>query len=202
MEGVFVARVADLVEGATTLPRRTQEQEAVKRLLEQLLPHGKLSHTAEGAPYIEGCSGTISISHSTDFVALFLSSTARHIGIDIESKYAKVLRVAPRFMDDKELKALSKLRTHCEQERFATIIWCAKEATFKYFRSAHPDFRAYYHTLFLDSIIPFHKEESKQTLQLHYSHPTTSSARLSITVEQKELYTLAYLSDTQASTAL
>ncbi|MDO4722024.1 4'-phosphopantetheinyl transferase family protein [Porphyromonas circumdentaria] len=194
MEGIFVARIVDFVPEVLPLSQREREKKAVEHLLAHFLPDTFLTHSLEGAPILEGYGGAISISHSTDLFALYLSPTASRIGLDLETKFAKVLRIAPRFMDADELQALSAISSLSERERFATLLWCAKEATFKYFRTAHPDFRAYYHLLHPTTILPFTHEPLTQVLQLSYLHPSHIES-LHITVEQHPLYTLAYVAD-------
>lgn len=77
-----------------------------------------------GKPHLKD-NKHISISHSFDFAAIALSN--KSIGIDIEQVKAKVLRIAPRFMEMWHLENLSE----SDQMKKATVIWGTKEAIFK-----------------------------------------------------------------------
>ncbi|MGL2962895.1 4'-phosphopantetheinyl transferase family protein [Flavobacterium sp. RSB2_4_14] len=67
----------------------------------------------------------ISISHSHDFSAITISDVI--IGIDLEIRKEKTLKIAPRFMEISHLENLS----HDEQIQKATVVWGIKEAVFK-----------------------------------------------------------------------
>ncbi len=67
----------------------------------------------------------ISISHSHDFAAICISD--QEVGIDIELRKEKTLKIAARYMDVRHLEGL----TNEEQIAKATIVWGIKEAVFK-----------------------------------------------------------------------
>lgn len=67
----------------------------------------------------------ISISHSHEFSCICISDEL--MGIDLEILKEKTLKIAPRFMDVRHLKALSKE----EQLQKATVVWGIKESIFK-----------------------------------------------------------------------
>ncbi|HEX5168634.1 MAG TPA: 4'-phosphopantetheinyl transferase superfamily protein [Cyclobacteriaceae bacterium] len=77
-----------------------------------------------GKPYPADSSYQLSLSHSFPYVAASLHS-GKSVGIDLEQPKAKLLRIAPRILNEEELtSAGSDLTKHC-------IIWCAKEVLIK-----------------------------------------------------------------------
>ena len=111
----FVARV----------DRRRAECEAVGRLVRRVFgDEAVLSHRSDGAPFIEGFGGYISISHGAGLAVLAVSAL-RPIGVDVECWRDSLLTVAPRVLDEAELQA-------CGDDRMALLrAWTAKEAIFK-----------------------------------------------------------------------
>ena len=67
----------------------------------------------------------ISISHSHEFSSICISDEV--VGIDMELMKAKVLKIAPRFLDINHLANLSET----QQIQKATVIWGIKESLFK-----------------------------------------------------------------------
>lgn len=101
-----------------------------------------LAHTAEGQPYLPGCPGHISISHTRQWVAV---AWHPHMptGIDIERRGSRVERVAARVFTDKELNAhTTSLQVHT---LWLHLCWSAKEALFKAIPEAAIDFREHLH---------------------------------------------------------
>ncbi len=107
--------------------RREAEQEAVRRLLEALAGQGaRLTHDADGMPFIFGSDLHISISHSREFAAVAVDRTAT-VGIDIESRAREhqLSRVAPRVLSSAELDVYSALHSGYVRA------WTIKEALYK-----------------------------------------------------------------------
>ena len=67
----------------------------------------------------------ISISHSHEFSCICISNQC--IGIDLEKRKEKALKIAPRFMDVSHLEYLSE----ADKIAKATVIWGVKESVFK-----------------------------------------------------------------------
>ena len=67
----------------------------------------------------------ISISHSHEFSCICISDQC--IGIDLEKRKEKTLKIAPRFMDISHLENLSEL----DKIAKSTVIWGVKESVFK-----------------------------------------------------------------------
>ena len=134
----------------------------VTHLLMSLAGISKIYHEADGRPYCNEYA-SISLSHSKQWVVLATHQSSP-IGVDIECGMDKVLRVASRFMSERELDYLPKnLPT-------MLIAWCAKEAAYKIIGQQATDFRA---TL---CIHPFSAEENGVVSVEHV--PTTQKLTL------------------------
>ncbi len=112
-------------------PRRQLEWLATRVLLEQTPYKGEpILYHSNGQPYlpIEGVS--ISISHTTGYVAIAVSR--QPVGIDIELKNRNALAAAAAFLQPQEI---GKLAFAADQARKALQLWNIKEAAFK----CHPE---------------------------------------------------------------
>ena len=72
----------------------------------------------------------ISISHSKKFAAIIISKNK--VGLDIEQISEKPLRLSSKFISDNIHQDLTKEK--------ATLIWCAKEAIYKWSQKGNIDF--------------------------------------------------------------
>ena len=99
----------------------------------------------------------ISISHSHAFSCICISD--EEIGIDLELKKEKTLKIAPRFMDVNHLQGLSI----ADQITKATIIWGIKESIFKIKSEKGISFPDH---IFEDA---FEISEGKCTAKLHFN---------------------------------
>jgi len=88
-----------------------------------------------GRPYLAGSDFHISVTHSGDLAAVIISR--RKVGIDLEQVRSRIEKVRHRFINDTEL-GMIKEDTALEQ---MTLVWCAKEALYKYFGKRALDFR-------------------------------------------------------------
>ncbi len=77
-----------------------------------------------GKPFLNESNHHISLSHSYPYVAAQIHPD-HSVGIDIEQPKEKLFRIAPRILDETELKdAGHDMVKHC-------VYWCAKEALYK-----------------------------------------------------------------------
>lgn len=84
-----------------------------------------LYYNGDGKPHLmDGKS--ISITHSFEYAAIVIGD--ENVGIDIEKKREKIIRIANKFCNDKELEYINLAEEKVEN---LTVIWCAKEAVFK-----------------------------------------------------------------------
>ena len=111
--------------------KRKKEWIASRLLLNKINPSYSISYNAFGAPELSDGSN-ISISHSKGLVAIIISQ--QQVGIDIEEISEKVLRVSSKFVSTNNLKNLTTEK--------ATLIWCCKEAIFKWHQKGGVDFIA------------------------------------------------------------
>ena len=104
---------------------RQIERLAVRVLLKKIL--GKevsIEYEKSDKPYLTDASYNISISHTKDYVAVFLDEE-KHVGIDIEKISEKVKRIKSRFISDREHIDAANELVHL------LLHWSAKEAMFK-----------------------------------------------------------------------
>lgn len=99
----------------------------------------------------------ISISHSHEFSCICISNHS--IGIDLEKRKEKTLKIAPRFMDISHLENLSET----DKIAKATVVWGVKESVFKLKNEKGISFPNHI------SESPFQLEDKKGTAQLHFN---------------------------------
>ena len=86
-----------------TLSRREAEQQASLTLAQRIAgPDAVIEHYSDGAPYIPGFSGHISLTHCSPLAAIAVSSSP-HIGIDAEIWRPQLQRVASKFLSPAQL---------------------------------------------------------------------------------------------------
>jgi 4'-phosphopantetheinyl transferase len=111
--------------------KRNKEWIASRLLLNEINPNYSISYNEFWAPEIDN-GQFISISHSKGLVAIIISK--QQVGIDIEEISEKALRVSTKFVSTNNLKALTAEK--------ATLIWCCKEAIYKWNQKGEVDFIA------------------------------------------------------------
>jgi phosphopantetheinyl transferase len=95
-----------------------------------------LESDTNGKPVIHNFNVQLSLSHSADLSALLLSNKF-HVGIDIEKMDDKILRLQQKFLREDEL---AFVRDHERIEKLY-VMWCAKEAMYKFYGKKQLDFR-------------------------------------------------------------
>jgi 4'-phosphopantetheinyl transferase len=111
--------------------KRKKEWIASRLLLNEINPKYSISYNKFGAPELSN-GRFISISHSKGLVAIIISQ--QKVGLDIEEISEKALRISSKFVSKNNLKALTAEK--------ATLIWCCKEAVFKWYQKGEVDFIA------------------------------------------------------------
>ena len=106
---------------------RAKKNFLATRLLLTQLGHApnSLHYNAYGKPFLKG-KDFISISHSFDKVAVIISN--RGVGVDIEKKRDKIVRIAPKYTQWDYRTAAFSFENIVQK---LTMIWCAKEVGFK-----------------------------------------------------------------------
>ena len=112
-----------------TSEKRKKEQLTTRLLLKEILPKKTIIYNKFGAPELDN-GQYISISHSADLVAVIISH--EKTGLDIEKISEKTLLLASKFVSEKNLINLDKEKS--------TLIWCLKEAIYKWDQKGGVDF--------------------------------------------------------------
>ena len=110
--------------------KRKKEFLACELLLNEISPNITITYNEFGVPELDN-GQHISISHSKNLVAIIISKTK--VGLDIEQISDKPLRLSLKFISTKAHQNLT-------QEK-ATLIWCCKEAIFKWYQKGSVDFK-------------------------------------------------------------
>jgi phosphopantetheinyl transferase len=111
------------------IKKRKKEFLISRLLLNNMSPNANITYNKFGAPELDN-SQNISISHSKGLVAILLGN--KKVGLDIEQISEKALRVSSKFISLNNLKDLTAEK--------ATLIWCCKEAVFKWHQKGGVDF--------------------------------------------------------------
>jgi len=88
----------------------------------------RLSHHADGAPFLTGDSRYISLSHTADVVVMAVDR--KPVGVDVEASSRDVSRVAGRMFTAEERVVADDI-----------VLWCVKEAAYKAYGHRGMDFR-------------------------------------------------------------
>jgi len=112
-----------------TSKKRKKEHLASRLLVNEICPTKTIIYNEFGAPELNN-GKHISISHSKELVAVILSD--KKTGLDIEQISEKSLRIASKFVSARNLIKLNKVK--------ATLIWCLKEAIYKWHQKGGIDF--------------------------------------------------------------
>jgi 4'-phosphopantetheinyl transferase len=107
------------------LEKREREFLIGRILLHMVLPNVEVSNLPNGKPVVNG-GWHISLSHTQDLVGLVVAEAP--IGLDMQGPDEKLLRIAARFCNEKELEWIDSLPSPVEG---ALIVWSSKEAVFK-----------------------------------------------------------------------
>jgi len=150
---------------------------AVRLLFKLMMPEIDLADLIladNGKPYLKGVPFHFSFSHCKGYAACAVCDN-RPIGIDIEIIHPRILKVAHKFLNDKEKDALAGLTEDASIQQLA-FFWAAKEAMYKQHEQLGIDFSRdfYIPTLTTNkqgsmSAFILHKELNKEvTLDYHF----------------------------------
>ena len=109
--------------------KRKKEFLISRLLLNNISPNTSISYNKFGAPELDNFQN-ISISHSKGLVAILLAD--KKAGLDIEQISDKPLKLSSKFIAKNMQKNLAIEK--------ATLIWCAKEAIYKWHQKGNIDF--------------------------------------------------------------
>ena len=119
--------------------RRTQHL-AVRLLFKLMMPEADLSQLVladNGKPYLIGLPFHFSFSHCKGYAACAVDN--QPIGIDIEIIHPRLLKVAHKFLNEKEKDRIANLEEKDQLNQLA-FLWAAKEAMYKKYEKLGIDF--------------------------------------------------------------
>ena len=131
--------------------KRTKEALINNILVNTLVPESKINYNVYGAPILE--NNFISISHTKKLACVMISDL--NVGVDIEEISNKPLQLANKFISDKNQVLLTKKK--------ALIIWCFKEAIFKWYEKGNISFKK-------DIIVNNFKVNNKGTVKAQFKN--------------------------------
>lgn len=129
-----------------THPHKRLQHLAGRYLLQYLFPDFpisliKIADTRK--PYLEDEAYHFSISHCSHYAAAIVSKSKR-VGVDIEVPTHKVEKVKYKFLHEEELYWQAAMSRQQETKESAlnqlTLLWCVKEAVFKWWSYGNVDF--------------------------------------------------------------
>ena len=112
-----------------TSEKRKKEHLISRLMVNKICKNGAIIYNEFGAPELDNAKH-LSISHSNELVTIIISN--KKTGLDIEKISEKALRTASKFVAEKNLILLNKEK--------ATLIWCIKEAVYKWHQEGGIDF--------------------------------------------------------------
>lgn len=120
-------------------PLRVNQKLVAGILLQQILNQNiELSYDKYGKPRLKNNAGHISISNTKDFVAV-IYHPEKLVGIDIEIPSERILKIAPKFVNEQERLWTDKNQTETYLNNYK--IWCVKESIFKLIGGGGIDFK-------------------------------------------------------------
>jgi phosphopantetheine--protein transferase-like protein len=114
---------------------------AVRLLFKLMMPEIDLADLIladNGKPYLKGVPFHFSFSHCKGYAACAVCDN-KPIGIDIEIIHPRILKVAHKFLNDKEKDLLAGLTEEATLQQLA-FFWAAKEAMYKQHEQLGIDF--------------------------------------------------------------
>tara|TARA_B100000902_G_scaffold365033_1_gene385611 strand:- start:71255 stop:71836 length:582 start_codon:yes stop_codon:yes gene_type:complete len=111
------------------IEQRKKEFISTRLLLKEYNPSLEINYDKNGSPKLNSLE-KISISHSNKFTAICVSNN--NIGIDIEEINDRNTRLSKKFVNSHH---------NIIDVESCTLIWCIKEATYKYHMCGNVDFK-------------------------------------------------------------
>jgi hypothetical protein len=114
-------------------PVRKKEFIQIRELRNRTIGEIEIDYSVNGKPFLVGSTDYLSISHSENYIGILKAPF--DIGLDIEEKNERILKVKDRFLNDTELSFFGN------SIKNLTIAWTLKEALFKLNTRNGIDFR-------------------------------------------------------------
>jgi len=128
---------------SVTHPHKRLQHLAGRFLLQYLypaFPYELIQIADTRKPYLPDEQYHFSISHCGDYAAAIVSKNSR-VGIDIEIPVEKISRIMHKFLSPEEHETFNLTEPDNNKIPFATLLWSAKEAVFKWYGEGGVDFR-------------------------------------------------------------
>ena len=103
----------------------------------------QINYLNDGKPVLVSPQKFLSVSHSKDFVAVFLSET-HPVGVDIEKISDRIQKVVPKFLNETEQQ-----NSNLSDSALLHFHWGAKEAVYKQFHQHRLSFATQIHIDFI-----------------------------------------------------
>ncbi len=123
-----------------THPHKQLQHLAGRYLLQYLypdFPYHLIAIADTRKPFLLNEEYHFSISHCGDYAAVIVSKDHR-VGIDIELVSLKVEKIKHKFLNAEELSNIQDSQFNIQH---LTLLWCCKEAVFKWYGSGGVDFK-------------------------------------------------------------
>ena len=115
---------------------RRNERLTTRWLLKQMIPNNEgIIYNGNGKPFLRNSTSEISISHSSQLVAIAINTSGKPIGIDCETISDRVLKIIHKFASHQEQEFCNLMKTECY-----TLLWSTKEALYKLIDEPGVDF--------------------------------------------------------------
>ena len=126
-----------------THPHKRLQHLAGRFLLQYLFPafpYELIQIADTRKPFLPDEQYHFSISHCGDYAAAIVSKKSR-VGIDIEIPVVKISKIMHKFLSPEEHQTFHLIEPGKDKVPFATLLWSAKEAVFKWYGGGGVDFR-------------------------------------------------------------
>ncbi len=130
---------ADLLKkiNGIKLEKRKKEFIISRLIIKELLgKYNEIIKLENGKPEFEKLHNKLSITHADKYSAVIISEKLE-CGIDMEAIQERINRLSHKFVSEYE----SIYANTAETKEYNTVIWCAKEAVFKWYANGNLDFR-------------------------------------------------------------
>lgn len=125
-----------------THPHKRLQHVAGRYLLQHLFPlfpYHEILVAGTRKPFLPQEQYHFSISHSGNFAAAIVSQQHR-VGIDIELYSVKTTLVKNKYLTEAEMQLITD-GIAASNEQLYTLLWCCKEAVYKYWGAGGIDFK-------------------------------------------------------------
>ena len=134
------------LQRSITHPHKRLQHLAGRLLLKEMFPDFpyeliRIADTRK--PFLPDEQYHFSISHAGDYAAVIISRDHR-VGVDVEMRTPKVMKVLHKFLDDRERLLLKDNKVEFRNE---TLFWSIKETLFKWHGDGGLDFKEHMHIL-------------------------------------------------------